>query len=312
MIYCLVGENLYARRQELLKLAAGREYVVRDGAELEVGDLATLLSGQSLFGGDELVVIEDAASDKALWENLESWLDRLDTDKTLVLCENKLDKRTRIYKTLQKKARIISCDYWQARQAGQAEAWLGRYAHDKGASVNSEIVRDMVQRSIRLSDIDEKPIIDQELLIRAVDQLKLVDGLVTEDLLDTILPPVLHEDVFILLERAIAGDSGGVQQMIRHLATSHEGHQTLGLLASQACNIAALVLADEPIEQVAAGIGAHPYAMNQLAPIAKRCTYSRITQVVSALARADEQLKRGRGEPWVLIEKALMRIALQK
>lgn len=312
MIYVLIGENAYMRRQELAKLTAGHEAMTRDGAEIDVSELATVLAGQSLFGGGEMIVLSDVSTNKSLWEALEPWIDRLDDDRTLILCETKPDKRTKTYKKLQKTARLIDCENWQVRQVGQAETWLGRYAKDNGVSINLELVSDMVQRAIRPSTIDEKPIIDQELLVRAIDQLMLADGPVTADMLMTVLPPALHEDVFGLLERAISGDSQMVQQMIHHLAASHEGHQTLGLLSSQACNLAALVLSDETSEQVAADIGAHPYALRQLVPIARKCSRNRITQVVSGLARADEQLKRGRGDVWMLIETALMRIALTK
>lgn len=312
MIYFLVGDNTYARRRELTQLIDGREFVSREGADIEVGDLATLLAGQSLFGGNEVVVISDSSANKTLWEALEPWVGKLDDDTTLILTDSKLDKRTKTYKALQKKARLIACDQWQARQLGQAEAWLGRYAAEKGVSIDSKLVRSMVQRSIRPSDIDEKPIIDQELLASAIDQLTLADGPVTDDMLMTVLPPALQENVFGLLERAIDGDSQAVQQMIRHLAVSHEGHQTLGLLASQAANLAALVLSDDSAEQVAADIGAHPYALKQLAPVAKGLSRKRVSQIVSYLARADEQLKRGRGDVWMLIETALMNIALKK
>lgn len=312
MIYFLVGDNTYARRRELAQLIDGREFVSREGADIEVSDLATLLAGQSLFGGDEVVVISDSSANKTLWEALEPWVGKLDDDTTLILTDSKPDKRTKTYKALQKKACLIACDQWQARQLGQAEAWLGRYAAEKGISIDSKLVRSMVQRSIRPSDIDEKPIIDQELLASAIDQLTLADGPVTDDLLMTVLPPALHENVFGLLERAIDGDSRAVQQMIHHLAVSHEGHQTLGLLASQAANLAALVLSDDSAEQVSADIGAHPYALKQLAPVAKGLSRERVSQIVSHLARADEQLKRGRGDVWMLIETALMNIALKK
>lgn len=312
MIYCLVGENLYARRQEIARLASGRDFVVRDSADLDVSDLATLLSGQSLFGGDDLIVIEDASSDEALWEQLGSLVDRLDQGKTLILCDYKLDKRTKTFKTLQKKARIIACDYWQVSQMSRAESWLSRYARDKELNIDPRLISDMVRRSIRNSELTEKSIIDQELLAHTIDQLTLVDGPVTDDLLSTILPQALYEDAFVLLQRAVTGDSNQLQDMIRHLSSTQDGYRTLGLLASQAVNLAALVMSDDPIEQVASDIGAHPYALRQLAPVAEQCSYARLTDIVSSLARADEQLRRKHGDPWRSIEAALMRIALKK
>lgn len=304
---------MFKRHEELARIVGGREYRQYDGSEMTIGELPTALGGQSLFGGDEVVVLGDASTNKDLWVALEPWIEKLDADTTLVLLENKLDKRTKTYKLLQKHAKVIACDNWPARQSGQAELWLGEYAKSLGATLDTAARRDMVQRAIRPSIVDDKPVVDQQLLATATQQLALSEGAVTPDLIETILPPSLNENVFVLLERAIQRDIATVQRMVSHLRSAQQdGHQTLALLASQATNLAALVLSDDSTDQIAADIGAHPYALRQLAPLARDCSRQRIRLVVQSLARADEQLKSSRGEAWELIEKSLVEIALKK
>lgn len=313
MIHCLIGENIFKRREELARIVGEREYRQYDGSEMTVSELPTALGGQSLFGGDEIVVMVDASPNKNLWTALEPWIEKFDADTTLVLLETKLDKRTKTYKLLQKYAKIVVCDNWSSRQAGQAESWLGEFAKSLGISLDPAARRDMVQRAIRPSSIDDKPIIDQQLLATAMKQLALSEGTITPELIETVLPPSLHENVFVLLERAIQGDVATVQRMVSHLASAQQdGHQTFGLLASQASNLAALVLSDESPAQVADDIGAHPYALAQLAPLARGCSRQRMSFIVHSLAHADEQLKSSRGEAWELIEKSLVEIALKK
>lgn len=313
MIYCLVGENSFARRLELKKLigdAGARQY---DGGEMAPADLATALAGQSLFGGDEVVVIDDASGNKPLWDALGAWFEKLDADTTLILCDTKPDKRTKTYKSLQSRAKIITCDFWPERQSGQAEEWLRQYANKREVKLTATVIAEMVQRAIRPSTIDDKPIIDQQLLVTAVKQLRDVDEVIDAEVLEGVLPPSLHENVFGLLERAMKGDVTGVQRMVGHLAhAKQDGHQTFGLLASQATNIAALVLAQAPSATVAGDIGVNPYALRQLNDLARRCSLEQIRFVVQSLAHADEQLKSGRGDAWELVEKSLVEIALKQ
>lgn len=313
MMYCLVGENGFSRQIELKKLIGDADARQFDGAELGPNELAMALTGQSLFGGDEFVVIDEASGNKPLWDALGEWSQKLDDDTTVILCDTKPDKRTKTYKQLQKHGKIIDCEAWSLRQAGQAETWLMRYAKEHGVTLNADLARDMVQRAIRPSSVDDKPIIDQQLLAIAVRQLSLAEEAIDRDSIDTVLPPSLHENVFGLLECAMSGDVKGVQRMVSHLASSKiDGHQTFGLLASQATNIAALVLAQAPSAQVAADIGAHPYALGQLSELARRTSPGRIRFVIHSLAHADEQLKSSRGEAWELIEKSLVEIALNE
>lgn len=313
MIYCLVGENSFVRQLELKKLLAGRDSREYDGSDMASADLATALTGQSLFGGDELVVIDDASNSKSLWDALGMWAEKLDAATTLILCDTKPDKRTKTYKQLQKHSKLIACDAWSSRQTAQAEEWLLQYAAKQDVQLTTALARDMVQRAIRPSAIDDKPIIDQQLLATAVVQLSMAEQTIDSELIDTILPPSLHENVFGLLERAMRGDVLAVQRMVQHLASAQQdGHQTFGLLISQASNIAALGIAHAPSTQVAADIGAHPYALSQLTTVAKNASLAQIRFVIQSLAHADEQLKSGRGAPWELIEKSLVEIALKQ
>lgn len=312
MIYCLIGENSFARRLELKKLIGGASARQYDGSEMAPADLATALAGQSLFGGDEIIVIDEASSNKPLWDAFGAWVEKLDDGTTLILCDTKPDKRTKTYKQLQKYGKLIACDEWSSRQTAAAEEWLRQYATKQEVKLSAALAYDMVQRAIRPSAIDEKPIIDQQLLATAVRQLRLAEGDVSQELIETVLPPSLHENVFGLLERAMKGDVTGVQRMVGHLAHSkQDGHQTFGLLASQATNIAALVLSPSTAN-VADDIGANPYALRQLNDLARRCSLEQIRFVVQSLAHTDEQLKSGRGDAWELVEKSLVEIALKQ
>lgn len=307
MIYLLVGENVYARERECERIVDSRDNQTRDGDELELHDLPDLLSGQTLFSSEQVIIIRGASNNKAVWEAIGERAGTLDETTTLILLESKVDKRTRAYKTLQKSAKIISCDPWSERDTRTAESWLQSEASARNIPLSGGQIRDMVERAIRPSELDEKAIIDQQLLATALEQLAGQQQ-VTDDMIDAVLPPATHENVFALLSASIAGDIGRVQSMVRHLSAHQDGHRTLALLASQATNLAALVLAGgRSSDAVASDIGAHPYALRQLSGLARQLDRGQVTRIVDALATADERAKSG-GEIWSVIETALVTI----
>ncbi|QWQ31492.1 hypothetical protein KOY49_00395 [Candidatus Minimicrobia vallesae] len=79
-----------------------------------------------------------------------------------------------------------------------------------------------------------------------MDQLALAQK-VTDDLIDNLIPLARTENVFDLFISALAGDYDKVHDIISYLESESGvdgAYQTMGLLASQATNLTALVLAD--------------------------------------------------------------------
>ena len=82
---------------------------------------------------------------------------------------------------------------------------------------------------------------------------------------------------------------------------------TFGLLSSQVFQLAALAVTSKPANEVASDIGAHPFALSKLAPHAKQLGHSRTRQIVRIFADTDISMKSTGADPWLLIEKALIK-----
>jgi DNA polymerase III delta subunit len=70
-----------------------------------------------------------------------------------------------------------------------------------------------------------------------------------------------------------------------------------------------LVVSDAPSADVAKDMGVHPYALSKLAPAAKRLGRTGAKKVVAAFAEADEAAKSSAADPWLLVERALIKVA---
>lgn len=300
MITLLTGENSFELERALRKIVGAFEGRVErvDGSELELRQLPDLVMGGTLFAAERLVVIKGLSENKAIWPVLGDWLARASDDVHLVFVEPKPDKRTKTYKDLQKVARVEEFKPWGERDGGLAERWAQAEAKTLGLVLDAAGARLVVARVG----------VDQWAIYRALEKLAVLDEVTPEVIQDIIeLSPI--ENVFNLFETALRGDSNGVTHMIATLELTEDPYRVFGLLSGQAVQLLALTLGDKPSAEIAKDIGAHPYAMSKLGSPAKQLGVAGSKRVIQAFAEADTAMKTSAAEPWLLIERALMKVS---
>lgn len=300
MITLLTGENSFENERALRALTSSFDGNAErvDGAELDIKQLPDLLMGVSLFASKRLVIIKNLSENKALWSQFDEWLARISPDIHLVLVEPKPDKRTKTYKDLLKVAELHESKLWTDRDTHAAEQWVSEEAKRLGAVLDKKCVQFLVRRVGT----------DQWLLAQALEKLAVV-GPVTTDIIEEIVEPNPTENVFLLFESALKGDAPRLQKMLRTLEVSEDAYKLLGLLSGQAVQLAVLSLSDKPSAEVAKDMGVHPYAMSKLTPAAKRLGRAGARKIVAAFAEADEAAKSSAADPWLLVERALIKVA---
>ena len=96
MIKVFYGENRVKAQTEIRRFL-GDEYEVVEGINLTVTDLPSLLKGGSLFAKERAILVRDLAENKEVYGEIVKYLD---TPHKVVVLENKIDKRSAIYKSL--------------------------------------------------------------------------------------------------------------------------------------------------------------------------------------------------------------------
>lgn len=299
MITVLTGDNRFEVERALQESVAGFDGRAEkiDGSQLERKQLPDLLMGGTLFADKRLVIIRDLSENKTLWMEFGDWVGRVSDDVQLVLVEPKLDKRTKTYKALQKTASIREWSVWSDRDTGKAEQWVANEAAVVGPRLDKQCVGLLVRRVG----------VDQWRLHAALQKLVVFDT-VTPDLIEEIIDASPLENVFDLFESALRGNRTKVRHMIATLALSEDPYRLFGLMSGQAFQLAVLASTDTPSPEVARALGAHPFAVSKLVPFAKKLGKAGSRQVVAAFAEADVGIKTSVSEPWLLIERALMKI----
>lgn len=299
MITLLSGADSFETERILRSMTESFDGVAEkiDGTELQARDLPDILASATLFADKRLVIIKSLSENKTLWPDFYKWLPRVSDDISLVLVETKLDKRTVSYKELKKVAELIETTVWEDRDSDKAEQWLEQQAKQLGVRLDKNNIRLIVRRVG----------VDKWQLYHALEKLSLAET-IDQGVIETLIDAQPTENVFHLFSAALRGERETVSSMIKTLELSEDPYRLFGLLSSQVFQLAAVVSA-APADNVSRDFGMHPYAVSQLQSTAKRLGRSGVKKAVSIFARTDDDMKLSRGEPWLLIERALIEVS---
>ena len=300
MITLLTGENSFelSRAIDALVTDFGGHADRVDGSDIEPASLPDLLSGTTLFADKRLVIIRQLSVNKQIWDTLPEWLERTSDDVHIVLVEPKPDKRTKTYKELKKRAVVREFPAWSDKEVFTAEKWTADEAARQGLQLDKKSIQLIVARVG----------VDQWQLFHALEKLSVLDN-PDSNAIERYVELTPTENVFNLFDAALRGDTKKVMEMIEKLRLLQDPYMTMGLLASQAFQLATLSVATKPTNEVASDIGAHPYALSKLAPHAKRLGRKESSRVVTYLATTDAEMKSSPVDRWTLVESALLKIA---
>jgi hypothetical protein len=298
MIHLLYGDNEFEKQAALVALVGDADGVRDDGEELTLADMQEITIGQTLFSQSAVYVISKLSENSDIWSRLSELL--FDNDKTVILLEGKLDKRTKTYKWLQKTTKTQEFLPLSDRQKPQLISWCEAQARERGYKLTRMQIGTLIDRLG----------FDQLRLSNFLDQLALVKE-ITDELIDQLVPLARSENVFDLFVAALSKDYETAHNIISYLESESGvdgAYQTMGLLASQATNVTALVLAGGDNKTVAADLSVNPYVLQRLSSSARTIDIEHLRQINDALFQADLQMKTTGVNPWLLIEAALVSV----
>ena len=298
MIYLLHGDNEFEKRAALAALVGDADVVRYDGEELTLADMQEIAIGQTLFSQSAMYVISKLSENFDIWSRLSEL--PFDDDKTVILLESKLDKRTKTYKWLQKTAKTQEFLPLSDRQKPQLISWCEVQARERGYKLTRTQIGTLIDRLG----------FDQLRLSNFLDQLALAEN-ITNELINDLVPLARSENVFDLFVAALSKDYEMVHNIISYLESESGvdgAYQTMGLLASQATNLVALVLSGGDNKTVAADLSVNPYVLQRLSSSARTVDIEHLRRINDALFQADLQMKTTGVNPWLLIETALVKL----
>lgn len=298
MITWLVGENSFEIHEALAALTDAFSGTAErvDGATLKLADLPDLLMGLSLFASDRLVIIDAITTNSTLWEKLPDWLPRINETIHVVFVDTKPDKRTTSYKALKAVAELKEFPLWGERDFTKAQQWVSARAKQQGVALDTRSAARLVERVG----------LDQWQLAQALDILSLLDE-ISLDVIDETIPANPAENIFQLFETALEGNAKNLSAQLATLELQEDPYALFALLTSQALTLAAMAFANDGAEPTK-DFAIHPFVASKMSRHAKRLGKQKTAQIVELFAQTDADIKRSKAEPWILIERLLLKI----
>ena len=298
MILTLTGPNEFLIKQALDALTQKFDAtaITRvSGDELEPVRLPELLLGSSLFASEQLIILTDAAKNKAVWDALGEWCEKVPASTTLVIVEPSPDKRSRTYKQLAK----LGLQTFDELSEQSAAKWAQETARQLGAELDVRTANYLIQRVG----------LDQWQLWQELGKLAAYRPTISRESIDLLTEPRSQASAFELLDAVLQGEQKRTRQLLEQIRTSEDPYKFFGLLVSQIHSLAIVKAAgSKTADAIAKEAGLHPFVVRKLQGTSRKVTETSLKQLIEIVARCDDQLKSSGIMPWQLVEQALGRI----
>lgn len=305
MIHVLSGVNTFARTQKVQAFVTqftteyGAEHVERyRGEDLSVEDLPNLFQGASLFSANRLVIIRGIESNREVSQKLVEYLEKATEETEILFVEDQLDKRTSFYKELKKKT-----DFHEFPELSEQEVmkWVPAYVGERGGTIQPPVTKLIIDYIGT----------DQQRLASELEKLISYEATITRETVEMLVEPRAQSTVFELLDQALSGQQDNARATLKRLEAAFEDpFQIANLLMWQVQVLAVVKSAGARSDsEIAKEAKLNPYVVSKTKRIARNIDQKKLNTIVGHAAELDQKLKTISGQPWSLIEAAIISFA---
>lgn len=308
-ITILYGDNSYERTTQLAKMKidaekSGFEIQKSNSDELSKSDFVSLICGVSLLSEKRFVYIRNLSENSEIWQNLAEILPRISTDVHLCLIEDKIDKRSVVYKAISKIVELYEFKNLTTRDSKNLAEFARLFAKKQGLSLDNKTASFLIS----WVGVDEWRIRD------AIEKIALI-GEANEQNIREFVPQNIESNAFIIIEMMFLGESLKLQEEFLKLRITdgEDGaFRFLGMISTQIFNLTALKIGKnigKTTAEIAKEIGANTWALGKMENFAQNLNESQLAEIVSKFTQVDEIIKTESVDPWNLVESTILEIA---
>lgn len=308
-ITILYGDNSYERTAQLAKMKidaekSGFEIQRNNSDELSKSDFVSLICGISLLSEKRFVYIRNLSENSEIWQNLAEILPRISTDVHLCLIEDKIDKRSVVYKAISKIVELYEFKNLTTRDSKNLAEFARLFAKKQGLLLDNKTASFLIS----WVGIDEWRIRD------VIEKMALI-GEANEQNIREFVPQNIEGNAFAIIEMMFLGDILKLQEEFSKLKITdgEDGaFRFLGMISTQIFNLVALKVGKDigkTTAEIAKEIGANAWALGKMENFAQNLNESQLSEIVSKFTQVDEIIKTESVDPWNLVESTILEIA---
>lgn len=305
-IYLIFGDETYDVERykdkivkNFLEPTLGINYFVLDKTSLD--SLKDLCEEVSFFGTKKIIEIRDTN----LKFNLEYILNFDSKDVLIIIVESSIDKRTKEYKELVKKAKVIECTKLKEKDAMFfVKQTLNAY--------KLQISDELLDYVISSCTTDKLTLINE---MKKLVAYATPNSTLTKDIIDNVLTKTLDAKVFDMLDILFTGDK---EKTIKEFNELIEQKTYIGIISitifKQIKQLYMIKLLNEKSTKekitydVAKELNIHPFVCGKLKAIEKKYTKEKLKQILLEFANYDRNIKLGTIDAEIGLKNILMMI----
>lgn len=273
---------LVKERLNKMKTAFISEYMDINFKEITSGQLRTEIETVPFFAEKKMLLLDTADNE----ETAEALTNVSDFCSIIII--NKLDKRKKLYKTIQKVGEIIELTPYNENQ-------MINWIIETGSKMGAKIPKNAAKRMVEICGLS-----DMHFTYNEIIKLVSTGDEITVDLVNKVVSRTPEYNSFILTDAISKKDKQEAYQIIKVLAEKNEYLPMVLSMVNRNFAVLRMIKTMKDGEIKEAGI--HPYTIKLLKPHAQNYTVEQLDKLMEICQKIDFDMKNG----------ANHRIALEK
>lgn len=264
---------LVKERLNKMKTAFISEYMDINFKEITSGQLRTEIETVPFFAEKKMLLLDTADNE----ETAEALTNVSDFCSIIII--NKLDKRKKLYKTIQKVGEIIELTPYNENQ-------MINWIIETGSKMGAKIPKNAAKRMVEICGLS-----DMHFTYNEIIKLVSTGDEITVDLVNKVVSRTPEYNSFILTDAISKKDKQEAYQIIKVLAEKNEYLPMVLSMVNRNFAILRMIKTMKDGEIKEAGI--HPYTIKLLKPHAQNYTVEQLDKLMEICQKIDFDMKNG-------------------
>lgn len=293
-LYLLYGEEAYLRRQYKDRLKSAiigddtMNYHYFEGKDVSVGEVIDLAETMPFFSDKRLIVLENSGLFKSSGEQLAEYLTNQAESTTFLLVEQEVDKRSKLYKTVQSKGTVTE---FAVQDEATLKRWVMGMMKKEGKQISSAALEHFLEKTG--TDMENIRKEAEKLFCYCMDK-----EVITAEDIEEICTKQLSSHIFDMVSAIADKKQKQALELYYELLALKEPPMRILFLIARQFNLLMQVreLKGKGFQNKAIGekVGLPGFIAGKYVAQCSRFTKEELRQAVEACVEAEEAIKTGR------------------
>lgn len=245
----------------------------------QFAEIYELLNGTSLFWTSKFILIKNITQNKVLVDDIEQIFDNLPDDVTVIIREDSLDKRSKLYKLAKTGGQFALEDLAKPENI---QAWIKGVVNENDGKIDQSAVAELTKRSGT----------DPKKLNYEIQKLLYFDKDITSENVKHLVDESFESSVFELVNAIFTQNKKRAMQIYeRERKLGAEVPAIIGMLGWQIHLIACVKINTKPLADLARDLKTSPYSLSQTKNLSKNFDLERVRTLIDKVSELDYRTK---------------------